>query len=134
MRFEPCGSIVARASEVAEGTPPGPEKRIGARTGSAISAAAAIPPCQSPSATRVTAAGESSGTVEGKVASAAPAAFAAALEPPTRVVFLVAKAGKPRSVASLSAAGPVPGAPVPWICGAGPLGPRSPPESKTPNA
>ena len=89
----PCGSRAARALAVGSGTPPGAEIRTGAPTGAAISTEAAIAPCQSSSPTRVTAAGRWAGVVEGKVASATPAALEAGSAPPTRVVFLVAKAG-----------------------------------------
>ncbi len=75
------------------GTSPPPVTSIGALTGAAISTEAAIAACQSASSTRVTAAGRCAGVVEGKTASATPAAVAAGSDPPTRVVLLVAKDG-----------------------------------------
>ncbi len=89
----PCGSSASSASSLTSGISSGAEKRIGARTGGAIRTAAAIAPAQSSSPTRVTASGRWSGVVEGKTASAAPAAFATGSEPPIRVVLLVAKPG-----------------------------------------
>ncbi len=50
-------------------------------------------PASPTSSTRVTAAGRCAGVVEGKTASATPAAVVAGSEPPTRVVLLVAKDG-----------------------------------------
>ena len=91
----PCGSSASSASSLTLGhARPGAEKRIGApdrrrhqdRGGDRRRA-------QSSSSTRVTAAGRCAGVVEGKTASATPAAFAAGSEPPTRVVLSVAKPG-----------------------------------------
>ena len=71
----------------------GAGERSGARTGAAIRTEAAIAPAQSSSSTRVTAAGRCAAVVEGKTASATPAALVAGSEPPTLVVLPVAKAG-----------------------------------------
>ena len=54
----PCGSRASQGLDARRrAAPSAPEIRIGARTGAAISTAAAIAPCQSASSTRVTAAG-----------------------------------------------------------------------------
>ncbi len=89
----PCGSSVSNAWEVGSGRSPPLETSSGARTGEDISTAAATAPCQSPSSTRVTAAGRCATLAEGKTASATPAAVVAASPPPTLVVLLVAKEG-----------------------------------------
>ena len=65
--------------------------------GGATRLAAAIPEAQSSPFTSVTAAGPLTPPVEGNTASATPAASAIGSMPATRVVFLVAKAGNPRS-------------------------------------
>ena len=54
-----------------------------------------MPVRQSRTSARITAAGRDSGVREGYVASAIAAASAIASPPATRVVFLVAKTGKP---------------------------------------
>jgi hypothetical protein len=77
------------------------DSRIGALTGCAVRLAAAIPDCQSLESTSEIASGPGTPPVEGKAASATPAALATGSAPATRVVFLVANSGKPRSCAAL---------------------------------
>src|SRR4051794_37657421 len=77
------------------------DSRMGALTGCAVRLAAAIPDCQSLESTRETASGPGMPPVDGKAASATPAAFATGSAPATRVVFLVANSGKPRSWTAL---------------------------------
>src|SRR4051812_19452283 len=76
------------------------ESRIGALTGGEVRLAAAIPDCQSPESTSETASGPATPPVDGKTASATPAALATGSAPATRVVFLVANSGNPRSCAA----------------------------------
>ena len=71
---------------------------MAARTGVEARTAPAMPACQSRASISATAAGRFSGVVAGNTARATPAALAIESAPPMRVVFLVAKAGKPRSV------------------------------------
>ena len=97
MAAEPGGLSASRALAVRSGVASELVIRIGAPTGGAIRLAAAIPEGQSSPLTSVTAAGPLTPPVEGKTASATPAASATGSLPATRVVFLVAKAGKPRS-------------------------------------
>ena len=66
--------------------------------------AAAIPDCQSLESTSETASGPGTPPVEGNAASATPAAVAVGSAPATRVVFLVANSGKPRSWAAFGCA------------------------------
>ena len=94
---EPVGPSARSASAVTSGTSSVPVSRIGARMGCAARLAAAIPEAQSLSSTRLTATGPFTPPLEGKTASATPAASATGSGPATRVVFLVAKTGKPRS-------------------------------------
>ena len=71
---------------------------MAARTGVEARTAPAMPARQSRASISATAAGRFSGVVAGNTARATPAALAIESAPPMRVVFLVAKAGKPRSV------------------------------------
>ena len=70
---------------------------MAARTGVEASTDPAIPARQSRASMSATALGRLSGVVAGNTARAAPAALAIASAPPMRVVFFVAKPGKPRS-------------------------------------
>ena len=83
------------------GTSPPSVISTGAPTGAATSEPAAIPAGQSAASTRVTASGPAAPPAEGKTASATAAASAIGSAPAIRVVFLVANAGKPRSVGLL---------------------------------
>ena len=88
--------------------------------GCAARLAAAIPEAQSLSSTRLTATGPFTPPLEGKTASATPAASATGSGPATRVVFLVAKTGKPRSCMAGACSGT-----TMLGAGAGCLSPRS---------
>ena len=94
---EPAGASALSASAVKSGMSSVPVSRIGAPMGCAARLAAAIPEAQSLSSTRLTAAGPGTPPADGNAARATPAASATGSRPATRVVFLVANAGKPRS-------------------------------------
>ena len=89
------GASAFSASAVAAGIAVGPDSSSGARIGGAISTAEAIAACQSPVDASATAVGWVPGAADGNTARATPAASAAGSAPGTRVVFLVARAGKP---------------------------------------
>ena len=94
----PSRRRAASASRLAGGRSGPLESRTAARTGVEARTAPAMPARQSRASISATAAGRFSGVVAGNTARATPAASAMASAPPMRVVFLVAKAGKPRSV------------------------------------
>ena len=89
--LEPVGASDWSAELDAPGSEVPSLSRIGAPTGLANSADAAIPARQSPLSTNVTAAG----CAFGNTACATAAAFATGSAPPTRVVFFVATCGNP---------------------------------------
>ena len=95
--LDPSGRSAASASRLASGRMGPLESRIAARTGVEASTDPAIPARQSRASMSATAAGRFSGVVAGKTARATPAALAIGSAPRMRVVFFVAKAGKPRS-------------------------------------
>ena len=101
VRADPSGPSSRIALSVSSPSSPSSATSSGAPTGSATSDAAAIPAGQSASSTTLTAAGPGTPPVEGKTASAAAAASAIGDGAAIRVVFLVAKAGKPSSSLSL---------------------------------
>src|SRR3954462_14869580 len=106
----PFGFSRSSVSELTAGRPPPSLSRIGARSGAATSAPAAMAPCQSSLSTSTTAGGRVSRELDGKSALATPAASAAASLPLTRVVLRVAVIGKPSCSAaflSLDLAPPV---------------------------
>ena len=94
--FEPVGASALSAESDAPGSDVPSLSRIGAPTGAANRAAAAIPARQSPLSTNVTALGCDAGNT----ACATAAAFATGSAPPTRVVFFVATCGKPSPCAA----------------------------------
>ena len=93
--LEPVGCSASRAAFVASGIVSPSANRIGALIGRPTSTDATMPVFQSRTSARITAAGLDSGVREGYVASATAAASAIASPPAIRVVFLVAKTGKP---------------------------------------
>src|SRR5215211_3758267 len=97
---DPPGPRASSASVVRPGMSSVPEIRIGALTGGAVRLAAAIPSRHSSESTSDTASGPDTPPVEGNTASATPAASATGSAPATRVVFLVANSGNPRSCAA----------------------------------
>src|SRR3954462_13562846 len=99
---DPAGASAARASALAQGRPPPLPNRIGARIGPDIRTEAATAARQSATSTSVTALGLVAAELEGYTARAIPAASATGSAPPTRVVFLVAKIGKPSAGAALA--------------------------------
>src|SRR3954454_19033415 len=119
----PFGFRRSSVSELTAGRPPPSLSRIGARSGAATSAPAAMAPCQSSLSTSTTAGGRVSRELDGKSALATPAASAAASLPLTRVVLRVAVIGKPScSAAFLSldlapVTGGVTGAPDGFLAG-----------------
>src|ERR1700733_3982083 len=100
---DPVGASADRASLVAAGSAVAPESSTGAPMGGAISTDAAIAACQSPVGASVTTFGWVPGTTDGNTARATPAASATGSLPGTRVVFLVASAGKPSFCAAWGA-------------------------------
>src|SRR5579884_281044 len=96
----PVGASRDRAWAVALGNLAAPESSTGARIGEAIITAEASAACQSSVGAIVTAAGWVPEPMEGNTASATPAASATGSAPATRVVFLVASAGKTISCAA----------------------------------
>ena len=90
------GLSSSSADCVASGMSSPSDSRTGARSGRLMSWAAEIAARQSFESTSVTTAGRVSREREGYVARATPAASAIGSAPPTRVVFFVAKPGKPR--------------------------------------
>ena len=99
----PSGCRAASASRLAGGSSGPLESRMAARIGVEARTAPAMPACQSRASMSATAPGRFSGVVAGNTARATPAALAIGSAPPMRVVFLVAKAGKPRSWAASGA-------------------------------
>ncbi len=93
----PVGWSFSSASAVASGSSSPSLSSTGARTGPAASWAAEMPARQSSWSTSTTALGRVSSAREGNTAWATPAALATGSAPDTRVVFLVAKTGKPRA-------------------------------------
>ena len=89
------GANAVSVLEVAAGSELGPDSSTGAWMGGAISTDAAIAASQSPVGASVTAVGWVPGAAEGNTARATPAASATGSAPATRVVFLVARMGKP---------------------------------------
>src|SRR3954451_13793161 len=85
---------------------------MAARTGVEARTAPATPARQSRASMSATAPGRFSGIVAGETARATPAALAIASAPGMRVVFFVARAGKPRS---WEASGAVPFTPRPGL-------------------
>src|SRR4051812_1551697 len=94
--LDPVGCSALSADSDAAGSEVPSLSRIGAPTGLANSAEAAIPARQSPLSTKVTAAG----CEPGNTACDTAAALATGSAPPTRVVFFVATEGKPRPCAA----------------------------------
>src|SRR5579884_4480040 len=92
---EPIGFRAFRASLVAEGSDEPPDRRIGAASGGEEKTDAAIAACQSSVGARTTTDGWVPPPVEGYSARATPAASTIGSPPFTRVVFLVARYGKP---------------------------------------
>src|SRR4051794_40485987 len=107
--FDPVGFRAVSASLLAAGRSVPFESRIGARTVVPARTAAATPTRQSRPSARTTAPGRVDADVAGKTARAAPAASATGSAPPTRVVFFVANAGKPRPVAASGSVALAPG-------------------------
>src|SRR4051794_8082973 len=99
--WEPVGFRADSAAAVASGSLPPSESRSGARTGAAMRAEAAVAARQSPWSARATAGGRVATDWPGKTERATPAASVTGSAPPTRVVFLVAKAGKPSESGAL---------------------------------
>ena len=93
--LEPVGWSASSAARVASGIVSPSANRIGARIGRLASTEAASPVFQSRTSASTTACGRDSGVRDGYVASAIAAASAIASPPAIRVVFLVAKTGKP---------------------------------------
>src|SRR4051812_42945989 len=98
--FEPSGPSASSASALAGGRSGPFESRIGARNGGAASTAAATAPRQSRASASTTAPGRLLFDEAGYTARDTAAASAIGSAPPTRVVFLVAKPGKPRPLAA----------------------------------
>src|SRR3954469_878007 len=94
--FAPVGASAPRASSLAVGRSGPFEYRMGARIVVPASTDAATPMRQSRTSTSATAPGRVFTDRPGKTARAPPAASAIGSAPPTRVVFFVANAGKPR--------------------------------------
>ena len=87
--------VSASSADGRAGTSPPSVSRIGARSGSAKSTRGRDAACQSSASTSATAPAGSRRSAPGNTAWATAAASATASAPPTRVVFLVAKVGKP---------------------------------------
>src|SRR4051812_12248176 len=88
-REAPFGLSRSSVSDVTAESEPPSVRRIGARSGAAVSGAAATAPCQSSLSTSTTAGGLVSSVDAGNTALATPAASAVASLPLTRVVLRV---------------------------------------------
>src|SRR6185436_5917770 len=99
---DPFGSSRSSVSSDTAGRLSSSDRRSGALKLPPAKTEAATPPCQLSLSTRTTIFGWVVSLVAGQTAPATPATSAIASPPPTRVVFLVAVNGKPRSLAASS--------------------------------
>ena len=107
-RARPSARARRAPASVAGGSVVAVGRAAGAPIGSAMSCGGGDAARQSVASTSATASGACRLVARGKTARATAAAFAIGSAPPTRVVFFVAKAGKPRSVAAASSSPPWP--------------------------